>query len=172
MKYIIQLIAIVFISWSLTSCNGSGSDKNPHFQTVENLKFTKFKKRKIKLEGALVFDNPTAFDIKMDAIGIDIYFNGKKVDNVQMKHDHTMETGGHYKQSFTSISKSIEVLPLVFGKTWKDFEKEDLEVQIKGQAIGKYQEKSYTMDIDYTQKMTLSKDGDEETESDSTETNN
>ncbi|MBP7478255.1 MAG: hypothetical protein KA797_07015 [Chitinophagales bacterium] len=172
MKYIIQLIALVFISWSLTSCNGSDSEKNPHFQTIEDLEFTKFKKRKIKLEGELVFDNPTAFDIKMDAIGIDIYFNGKKVDNVQMKHDHTMESGDQYKQSFTSISKSIEVLPLVFGKSWKDFEKEDLEVEIKGQAIGKYQEKTYTIDIDYTQKMTLSKDGDEEMESDSTDTNN
>lgn len=163
---ILFLLAITV--FSVLGCNNPAAE-DPNFQTVEGLDFTKFKKRKLKLEGTLVFKNPTAFDVQMDAYGFDVYFNGKKVDNVQSKKDHKMKAGELYKQNFVSIVNSKEVLPLVFGKTWKEFDKEEVEVEIKGMGLAKYQNKDYTLDINYAQTIQLSKNEEEEEETASEE---
>lgn len=158
-----KLLFLLTFLMSILGCDNPVA-QDPSFQTVEGLEFTKFKKRKLKLEGTLVFKNPTAFDVQLDAYGFDVYFNGKKVDNVQAKKDHKMKAGELYKQNFVSVVKSKEILPLVFGKTWKEFEKEDVEVELKGMGLAKYQNKNYTLDIKYTQTIQLSKAGQEEEE--------
>ena len=125
----------------LSGCNSSVVD-SPSFETIQDLKFTKFKKRKLKLEGVMVFKNSTSFDVQIDAYGIDIFYNGKIIDNIQIKKDTKIKAGELYKQYFVSIVKSIEILPLISGKTWKEFDHEEIDIEIKGEALAKFKNKN------------------------------
>jgi LEA14-like dessication related protein len=164
----LYILTILCIGFLLTNCNNSMSE-TPSFETIEDLRFTKFKKRKLRLEGTLVFKNPTSFDIELDAYGFDLYYNGKKVDNIQTKKDRKIKAGEEYRHTFISIVNSKEILPLISGKTWKDFDREEIEIEIKGEALAKYQMKTYTMDIGHHQTLELSKDNQNESDEDTKE---
>ncbi len=164
----ITLISICFILcfFILSGCNSSVAD-SPSFETIQDLKFTKFKKRKLNLEGVMVFKNSTSFDVQLDVYGIDIFYNGKKIDNIQTKKNTKIKAGEQYNQYFVSIVKSLEILPIISGKTWKEFDHEEIDIEIKGEALAKFQNKTYTIEIAHHQSLELKKDGKEEQDGDS-----